>query len=284
MTDDDFWSTYVPLRLPPVLPTWRPLPGTRKPLRLVEPELDSYDECFRGFRFWEIAPAEEEVLVDHPNLHHEPTCEIKELKLVGAETRKRKLACWLVWFACQPSDRKAKLTEKGRFLGRAYLSEVDGLDTLVSGAPPLLPVRSGTMLLGASAEAFDATTKHWQQMELRWLAWYAQQESFQDERYEAVAWNTATSLFAAFGQIYPQREVIKHSFQDGVVETEDAKSELRKRMIARGIRPRSLLSRITERCNHASSVDAMKAPRTLITIAEFKEKNSEWMGLADASL
>ncbi|MEO9959216.1 MAG: hypothetical protein ABJ388_00360 [Alphaproteobacteria bacterium] len=277
MTDDDFWSTYVPLRLPPVLPTWRPLPGTRKPLRLVEPDLDSYDECFRGFRFWEIAPTEEEVLVDHPNLHQEPACEIKELKLVGAEARKRKLACWLVWFSSQPSDRKSHLASKGRDLGRTYLSEIDGLEALASDTAPRLPVRSGTMLLGASPEKLKEINEHWRQMELRWLAWHAQQENYNDERCEAVAWNTAISLFAAFGQTYPQREVIKHSFQDGVVETEGAKSELRKRMVARGIHPRSLLSRINERSSPASSINAMKAPRSLITIEEFKVKNSEWV-------
>ena len=91
-------------------------------------------------------------------------------------------------------------------------------------------------------------------------------------------------VFASYGQTYPQREKIKHSFQDGVVETEKSKSDLRKRMAARGIRSRSLLSRINERSNPASSVDEMKAPRTLITVAEFKVKNSEWMGLVDASL
>ena len=140
------------------------------------------------------------------------------------------------------------------------------------------------MLLGAPTERIKAVCKHWQQMELRWLAWYAQQENFQDERCEAIAWNTAIPLFASYGQTYPQREKIKRSSQDGVVETEDAKSELKKRMVARGIRPRSLLSRINDRSTSASSVDRMKVPRNLITSAEFKVKNSEWMGLADASL
>lgn len=284
MTDDDFWNTYVPLRLPPVLPTWRPLPGTRKPLRLVEPDLDSYDECFREFRFWEIEPAEEEVLVDRPNLSQEPACEIKALKLIGAEIRKRKLSCWIVWFSCQPSDRKAQLAEKGQDLGRAYFGEVDESGSLTSDTPPRLPVRSGTTLLGASAEKFDAITKHWQQLELKWLAWYAQHGNFQTERCEALAWNLAVPLFASFGQTYPQREVIKRTFSDAVVETEDAKSELRKRMEARGIRPRSLLSRITERTSPAVGTDEIKVPRSLITTAEFKTKNSEWTGTAGVDL
>ena len=281
MTGDGFWNAGVPLRVPSVLPKWRPLPGKRKPPRLVEPDLNSYDECFRKFRFWEIAPAEEEVLVDRPNLNQEPACEIKELKLVGAETRIRKLACWLVWFSCQPSDRKAHLVRKGRELGGAYLREIDELDALSSDTEPRLPVRSGTMLLGASPEALDAATKHWQQMELRWLAWYAQEGNFQTERCEAIAWNLAIPLFEKYGRAYPQREEIKHMFQERVVESEAIKSELIKLANETGLQPRSLLSQILNPAPEATA--KKKAPCPVITNAEFDRKSSEWIGAREVS-
>ncbi|MEP0337127.1 MAG: hypothetical protein ABJ388_00275 [Alphaproteobacteria bacterium] len=278
MTDNDFWSSYIPGRLPSVVPTWRPLPGTRKPLRLVEPDYGAYDQCFRGFRFWEIAPAEEEGLIDHPKLDQEPACAIRELGLLGAETKKRKLGAWLVWFSCQPADRKRRLSAKGRDLGQAYLNEVGAVNLSVETPPPRLPVRSGTTLLGSSPEEFKTVLKHWQQAELKWLAWYAAQGNFRSERTEAIAWNTAVPMFAAYGHTYPQRDVIKHAFQDRVVESEKDKAELNNLIEARGMRPRSLLSMISDRNSRDRCNQEKKAPTPLITISEFKAKSSEWIG------
>lgn len=279
MGNDDFWNTHVPLRLPSVLPTWRPLPGTRKPLRLVKPDLNNYDECFREFRFWEIAPTDEEVLVDRPNLNQEPACEINELKLVGAETRKRKLACWLVWFSCQPSDRKARLAQKGSDLGSAYLCEDDELGALISDSPPSLPVKSGTMFLGAPPEKLRAAIMHWQQEELRWLAWYAQQGDFESERCEAVAWNLAIPLFEHYGRTYPQREEIKRTFQQRVVESEADKSMMIKLVKESGLQPSSLLSQILSR--DAKNVANKKAQCPAITKAEFNKMSAGWINTMD---
>lgn len=208
MEREKHFKDWVPMRRPAVTPFGARRIGPPMPWSLVAPDLDRYEARFHCYKFREIAPLIEPVIVDRPKLDEQPKADLDELALLSREGCKKPLALWLCWFACQPVDRKVSLAEKARAFGGAYLSATSrNLADSLDGADiePRISYQCGTMLMSISPEQRQIARDHWNAEEIDWIAWYARQGMFGSESTEAVAWNRAIDKLAAFGHTFPER-------------------------------------------------------------------------------